>query len=63
MKAICKQFTSNVDYTKMRSALEANKLEFKVKKFTQMAKEKKSHDTHGDHAKHHQMLEETHIEC
>lgn len=24
---------------------------------------KQSHDPHGNHAKHHQMLEETHIEC
>lgn len=28
-----------------------------------MARGKKSHDTHGNHAKHHQMFEEIHIEC
>jgi hypothetical protein len=28
-----------------------------------MAKEKNSHDPHGNHAKHHQMFEETHVEC
>ncbi len=63
MKTICKQFVSNIDYTRMWSALEANELELKVKKLIQMAREKKSHDQHGNHAKHHQMLEETHIKC